>query len=75
MTVVYHIVYSVQGEKINLTKKFRCVIHTPKNKSQENSWDLFLFIQLACSASMLKANQASTQPYQARREKCGLLYS
>ena len=74
MSVVYHIVYSVQGEKINLTKKFRCVIHTPKNKSQEFSWDLFI-IQLVCSASMLKANQASTQPYQARREKCGLLYS
>ena len=37
----------MQGEKIYLTKKIRCVIHTPKNKSQEFSQDLFLFIQLA----------------------------
>ncbi len=36
MTVVYHIVYSMQEEKIYLTIIFRCVIHTPKNKSQEN---------------------------------------
>jgi hypothetical protein len=46
------------------------VFTIPKNKSQENSWDLFI-IQSACSVLRLKANQASTQPYQARREECG----
>ena len=28
---------------------------------------IYLFIQMACSVSRLKANQASKQPYQARR--------
>jgi hypothetical protein len=43
------------------------VFTIPKNKSQENSQDLFLFILLACSASGLQANPSSGQPYQAIR--------
>ena len=36
----------MQGRKINLTKKFRCVNYTPKNKSQE-FFSGFIFIYSA----------------------------
>jgi hypothetical protein len=47
----------------------------PKNKSQEFSWDLFLFIQLVCLSSGLQANQQTMTTYQALRAESGLLRS
>ena len=49
----------MQGRKINLTKKFRCVNYTPKDKSQENSCDLSLPCICHPATSQFSASSSS----------------